>query len=277
MSEPLGGIRVVNTGINVPIDVAAGRLAELGARVTKVEPPPGDPLLAQAPEWYATATAGQEIVALDLKDDGDRARLDELLGMADVMLASNRPSALVRLGLGPDALAERFPRLVSVGLVGYPEPREDVAGHDLTYQAVHGLVAPPALPRTLVADLAAAERVVSTVCALLFGRERGDADRHRWVAIADAAETMALPYRHGITSAGAVLGGGFAPYGLYEAREGWVALAALESHFAVRLALELGVELEHAALAEAFRARTASEWEAWADERDLPIAAVRGQ
>ena len=277
MSEPLAGIRVVNTGINVPIDVAARRLGELGATVTKVEPPAGDPLEAQAPDWYRLATQGQEILSLDLKDEGDRVRLDELLGTADVMLASNRPSALVRLGLGPDALAERFPTLVTVGLVGYPEPREDVAGHDLTYQAVHGLVAPPGLPRTLVADLAAAERVVSTACALLFGRERGAPERRRWVAIAEAAETMALPYRHGLTSEGGVLGGGFAPYGLYEAREGWVALAALESHFAVRLALELGVPLERDALADAFRARTASEWEAWADERDLPIAAVLGQ
>jgi crotonobetainyl-CoA:carnitine CoA-transferase CaiB-like acyl-CoA transferase len=67
-----------------------------------------------------------------------------------------------------------------------------------------------------------------------------------------------------------VLGGGFAPYGLYEARDGWVAVAALEPHFAARLEEELGADFP-----ARLRERTADEWEAWADERDLPIASVR--
>ncbi len=65
-------------------------------------------------------------------------------------------------------------------------------------------------------------------------------------------------------------------YGVYAAREGHVAVAALEPHFAARLREELGVaELTREALEAALGARTAAEWEAWADQRDLPLAALR--
>src|SRR4051812_5394622 len=165
MSAPLD-LRVLNLGINVPPLAAAARLGELGASVTKVEPPAGDPVAAVAPAWYTEATAGQTILHLDLKDPVARAQLEPLLAEADVLLTSSRPSALERLGLGRELLRSSFPRLVHVAIVGHAPPREDVAGHDLTYAAEHGLVAPPALPRTLVADLAGAERAVSTALAL---------------------------------------------------------------------------------------------------------------
>ena len=57
------------------------------------------PLAAAAPAWYAALTEGQQIVALDVKDAGDRAKLEELLATADLLITSMRPSALARLGL----------------------------------------------------------------------------------------------------------------------------------------------------------------------------------
>jgi crotonobetainyl-CoA:carnitine CoA-transferase CaiB-like acyl-CoA transferase len=72
------------------------------------------------------------------------------------------------------------------------------------------------------------------------------------------------------------LGGGLAAYNLYEAREGWIAVAALEPHFARRLAEAFGLqELTRDALAARFAAQSAAHWERWALERDLPIVAVR--
>ena len=72
------------------------------------------------------------------------------------------------------------------------------------------------------------------------------------------------------------MGGGWPGYQFYETAQGWIAVAALEPHFAKRLASELGLEsLTHERLAAAFRTRTADEWEEWAVPRDLPIAAVR--
>jgi crotonobetainyl-CoA:carnitine CoA-transferase CaiB-like acyl-CoA transferase len=151
-----------------------------------------------------------------------------------------------------------------------------VAGHDLTYVAALGLLDPPALPRTLVADLAGAERAATAAVALVLGRERGGSERYAEVALEDAAAFFALPLAHGITAEGGFLGGGDPCYGLYEARGGWIAVAALEPHFRARLVEGLGLaEADHRAFAAAFRARTPAEWEAWAAERDLPLAAVQ--
>ncbi len=267
----LAGIRVVSTAINLPGPAAAARLVEFGASVAKVEPPAGDPLEAASQELYARLAAGQDVVRLDLKEDADRARLDELLAGADALLTSSRPSALDRLGLGREELQTRHPRLVHVAIVGHPEPDQERPGHDLTYVAQHGLVSPPQLPQTLVADLGGAERAATAVVGLLLARERGGAQRYAEVALADAAAFFALPHEHGLTTPGGPLGGGSSFYGLYEADGGgWIALATLEPRFRERLEAELGGVPN----AESFAARTPPEWEAWAAQRDLPIAAV---
>jgi alpha-methylacyl-CoA racemase len=276
--RPLHGVRVLSLAVNVPGPVAAARLHALGAAVTKVEPPAGDPLAAASPEWYQELVAGQEVVTLDLKAEDERARFDALLAETDLLLTSMRPMALERLRLDPSALRPFYPLLCQVAVTGYPAPDGERAGHDLTFQAAAGLVRPPALPRTLVADLAAAERVVGAAVALLFAREREGRGGYTEISIAAAVEDFAAPLRYGLTRPGDVLGGALPLYGLYPAADGWVALAALEPHFISRLvqALELS-DIGPESLAAAFRARTAAEWERWADAHDLPIAAVRGE
>lgn len=272
---PLEGIRVVNASVNLPADVAGARLTELGAQVTKVEPPADDPVAVVSPALYAELTAGQSVLKLDLKLDADRGRLDALLHDGDLLLTSSRPSALARLGLGWPELGERHPGLVQVAMVGHAAPHQETAGHDLTYQARQGLVGPPSLPRTLVADLAGAERAVSAALALLLARGRDGADRYAEVALEDAAAVLALPWRCGITTPDGPLGGSSPFYRLFEARDGWVALAALERHFQERVVDALGVEATVEAFAAAFATRRADEWEHWADELDIPLAAVR--
>jgi alpha-methylacyl-CoA racemase len=274
--RPLRGIRVLSLAVNIPGPVAAARLHALGAEVTKVEPPAGDPLAAASPGWYAALTQGQDVMTLDLKEEGGRGRLDEMLSDRDLLLTAIRPAALERLGLSARSLTTRHPRLCTVAVTGYPAPDADRAGHDLTYQAEAGLVRPPELPPTLTADLAAAERAVGTALALLLGRERTGAAGHAEVPIAEAASAFADPLRFGLTHPGGVLGGGLPVYALYRAADRWIALAAIEPHFIGRLmeALDLP-DLQGDALQAVFLARPAEEWERWARERDLPIAAVR--
>src|SRR5437763_14218509 len=236
---PLRDIRVVSLALNVPGPVAAARLCRLGAAVAKVEPPGGDPLAMACPAWYEELCAGQEVVRLDLKDAAGHAALDGLLEGADLLLTSSRPAALNRLGLSWPDLHVRFPRLVQVALVGHAAPHQDVPGHDLTYLASPGLLVPPHVPHTLLADLAGAEQAVSTALALLYARERGHGAAYAQVALADVAAAFAAPLRHGLTAADGFLGGGFAGYGLYRAQEGWIAVAALEPHSWRRLPEEL--------------------------------------
>ncbi|MET0396587.1 MAG: CoA transferase [Longimicrobiaceae bacterium] len=273
---PLRGLGVVSLAVNVPGPVACARLRALGARVVKVEPPAGDPLEAYSAAWYRELAAGHEVVRLDLKDAAGRGALDGLLAGADLLVTSSRLSALERLGLGWEGLHARFPRLCQVAVFGHPGAERDRAGHDLTYQAARGLAAPGGLPRTLLADLASAERAAGAALALLLARERGADAGYAEVTLEEVAADFAAPLRHGLTAPGGLLGGGLPAYGVYAAREGHVALAALEPHFAARLREALGVgELTREALAAALGARTAAEWEAWADARDLPLAALR--
>ncbi len=276
-SAPLAGVRVVTVAVNLPAPAAAARLAELGAAVTKVEPPDGDPLEVVSPALYERLTDGQTILRLGLKEPADRARLDGLLAAADVLLTSSRPSALQRMGLARTELERRFPRLVQVAIVGHAAPDQERPGHDLTYVAPHGLLSPPELPRTLVADLGGAERAVTAAVALLLARASSGAGGYEEVALADSAAFFALPWAYELTAPDGPLGGGSPFYRLYEARGGWIGVAALEPRFRERLTAELGAEETSAdAFAAAFGARTPAEWERWADERDLPIAAVAG-
>ena len=268
--HPLAGVRVVSVAVNLPGPAAAARLVELGATVTKVEPLSGDPLQAASPELYACLADDQTVLRLDLKDEESRPRMDELLADADVLLTSSRPSALDRLGLGRDELAARHPHLLHVAIVGHHAPDQELPGHDLTYVAAHGLVSPPRLPQTLVADLGGAERAVTAVTALLLARERDGTQRYAEVALADCASFFALPRRYGLTTEGGPLGGGSPFYNLYEADGGWIGVAALEPRFRERLEAELGGIPEP----RSFAGRSPVEWERWAAERDLPIGAV---
>ncbi len=271
----LQGVRVVTMALNLPGPVACARLRDLGAHVAKVEPPAGDPFEGYCPEWYRRLHADMDVRRLDLKSEAPRAELDALLAAADLFVTAQRPSALARLGLDPDALARRHARLCHVGLTGYPAPEGEVPGHDLTYLAAHGLVSPPQLPPTLFADMAGAERAVSTALAMLHARDREGRGRSVTVPLADAAVFLAQPRAEGLTAPGALLGGALPGYNLYRTSDGWIAVAALEPHFAQRLAEALGLAaLEAEALRARFATQNAAHWQAWARERDLPIVAV---
>jgi alpha-methylacyl-CoA racemase len=269
----LEGMQVVNLAVNLPGPAAARRLGELGATGVKVEPPAGDPMEIYNPAWYLDMAAGQIQMRLDLKDGVGRAGLEVLLAESDLLITATRPAALERLGLGWETLHEKFPRLCQVAIVGYPHPRQNEAGHDLTYQASLGLVNPPHMPRTLLADMAGAEQTVQAGLALLLGRERGLGSGYAEVALSEAAAAMAEPLRYGSTCSGALLGGGIPEYNLYQASEGWVAVAALEPHFKRRTEESLGVSTSEE-YRQAFAAKSALEWQQWGQEQDIPIVAL---
>ena len=275
-SSLLAGLRVVSTALNLPGPAACARLRDLGAQIVKVEPPTGDPFEAYCPAWYGELHREVSVRRLDLKDAQGRAAMDELLIGADLLVTAQRPSALARLGLAGHGLAERFPRLCHVAITGHAPPHEELAGHDLTYLAAAGALTPPALPATLYADMAGAERAVTTALALVIARDRGRPAQSAHAPLADAAHWLAGPLAHGLTAAGALLGGGNPAYNIYAAKNGWIAVAALEPHFARALAEALELpRLEAAALAARFAEDRAEHWEAWALARDLPIVALR--
>lgn len=275
-STLLQGVKIVSLALNAPGPVAAARLTKLGAEVTKVEPPTGDATRTAAPGWYESLCQGQTILRIDLKSPDGSAKLDELLATADLLLASFRPSALQRLGMDWESLHARHPKLCFVGIIGYAAPLQERTGHDLTYQGDLGLLRPPQMPPTLFIDLAGAERAVSMALALLNRSARKGEAGCAWVSLHECAQELAAPLKAGLTTSNGLLGGAYPLYGLYRANDGWIAVAALEPHFAQKLLAELGLKTaDRTALERIFLQRKAASWEKWAAELDLPLVAVR--
>ncbi|KRF19427.1 2-octaprenyl-3-methyl-6-methoxy-1,4-benzoquinol hydroxylase [Nocardioides sp. Soil797] len=270
LSGALLGIRVVSLAINLPGPLAVSRLAALGAEVIKVQPPTGDPLAGAATGWYSELHEKVKVVTLDLKQDHQRAVLDELLADADVLVTAQRPSALVRLGLSK--MTEQFPRLVHIEIIGHDGDRAEEPGHDLTYQAAHGTLTPPTLPTVPVADLLGAERAATTAIAALVARGAdGPGGRHR-VTLEDAACLAGKAVRHGLMGPGAPLGGASPTYRIYAAADGHMALGALEPHFAARVHEHIGTTF--AELKIAFASRQTAHWEELATRLDLPLVRI---
>jgi alpha-methylacyl-CoA racemase len=267
---PLAGIRVVTIAVNVPGPLAAARLCAEGAEVIKVEPPGGDPLATFGPGLYQQLCGGMTVERLDLKSAEGRDALEVRLREADLFLASQRPSALARLRLDVETLlggATAYRRLRWLNIVG-EQSRPEVAGHDLTYLARAALLGPE-LPRTLVADVLGAEHAFAQALLLL----RQSPGAHATVGLFDSLAPLGAILTHGLTKRGGILGGGLPAYGIYEARGGRVAIAALEPKFQRRLYEALALP-PGASLVTAFRSRTPAEWEEWAAKNDLPLAAV---
>ena len=263
----LDGVRVVTVAQNVPGPLAAARMRQAGARVTKIEPPAGDPFLTLSPAWHAEMHDGIAIERLDLKATDGQARIAALLAEADIFLTSQRPSALARLSLDPDTLRTRAPELRLLRIVGSVQNPEH-PGHDLTYQAQSGLVG-DGMPRTLAADVMASERVFASALALLRLPPGSVID----VGLVESLDPLLAPLRHGLTTPTGTLGGGAPRYGVYPTKTGRVAVAALEPHFEARFYQALGLPM-HADPSPRFLERTAVEWEGWAKDHDLPIVAV---
>ena len=266
--EFLDGVRVVTIAQNVPGPLAAARLRQAGAQVIKIEPLAGDPFLAVSPAWHAEMHERIWIERLDLKSEMGRSRVMALLQGAEVLLTSQRPSALARLALDVDRLRTEIPTLRFLRIVGSVRDPEH-AGHDLTYQAQAGLLG-DAMPLTLSADVMTSERAFAGVLALL--RQPGGALMD--VGLVESLDPMIASLRHGLTAPDGTLGGGAPRYRIYAARVGRVAVAALEPHFETRLHEQLGIP-RGSDLSARMLERNAEEWEAWARERDLPIVAVR--
>lgn len=273
MPGSLNGVRVVSLAVNIPGPLAVARLAGFGASVTKVEPTTGDPLAAVAPDWYAELVHNQRLLVLDLKDAGDRAKLDVELTGADLLLTAMRPSALRRLGL--DDAPAKFPGLSHVEVVGYGGDLEERPGHDLTYQAAYGTLHPPLMPTVPVVDLLGAERAVSAALLALRGTVNSGAGQHCRIVLAEAAADAGAAVRYGIVGPGAPLGGGIPTYGIYETTDGYIALGALEPHFRKRTLEVFGTPDNHEDLARVVAEYSSGYWEELAEKVDIPIVGIR--
>jgi crotonobetainyl-CoA:carnitine CoA-transferase CaiB-like acyl-CoA transferase len=277
----LRGVRVVSLALNLPGPAAVMRLAQMGANCTKVNPPQGDPMAHYTPDGYASLHQGVKQLACDLKDAKGQKTLHQLLSKTDVLLTSFRPSALNKLGLSWKVLHQQYPKLSCVCLVGAPGLLAEVPGHDLTYQAEVNLVPGMALPASLFADMGGAMMASEAVLkATLMQRVSGKGSFHE-VALSDAAAWLALPRTWGMTLPKGAVGGAHAGYNMYACKNGRVAVAALEPHFAKALCEAAGIVVKdvkalfakstHQAIANFLASQTSKQLDQLAIDKDIPL------
>lgn len=279
--KPLRGQRVLSLALNLPGPAALMRLHQMGARCTKLEGPAGDPMGHYKPQAYSDMHAGIKLVKADLKTEAGQTKLHALLAQTDVLLTSFRPSALNKLGLGWRALHKAYPQLNLIAIVGAPGARAEEPGHDLTYMADNGLVTGLDLPASLFADMGGALMTSeATLQAVLLRQAKGQGVQFE-VALSEAARWLALPRHWGLTLPDGSVGGAHAGYRVYPCKDGRVAVAALEPHFAAALceAAEVPVKdmralflpTTHAAIAAFLAGQTRQQLDKLAVARDIPL------
>lgn len=284
--KPLRGVRILSLALNLPGPAALMRLVQMGARCTKINPPAGDPMQHYTPEGYELLHKGVARKSLDLKTEAGQTALHKLLPHTDVLLTSFRPSALTKLGLGWKSLHKAYPALSLIEVVGAPGPLAEIPGHDLTYQAEVDLVPDMALPASLFADMGGALMASEAALqATLLKKTTGKGTLHE-VALSTAAAWLALPRQWQMTTPKGPVGGAHAGYRIYPCKNGRVALAALEAHFAQRLCEAAGVNIAHPvkdlfkpavhkAIETFVAGKTRKELDALAEARDIPLLTMK--
>jgi alpha-methylacyl-CoA racemase len=297
---PLAGLKVIEFAGIGPGPFAGMMLSDMGADVLQiVRPAAADPPLNQFD------ARGRRSIALDLKDRAAVATCLELAETAEVVFEGNRPGVMERLGLGPDAMLARNPRLVYGRMTGWWQfgPAAHAAGHDINYLALTGALhaigteEKPLPPLNLAADYGGGSMFLVTgiLAALLHARATGQGQ------VVDAAMTdgasclMSLFY--GFFAAGQwhdrrranLLDGGAPFYDTYRCADGkWISIGSIEPQFYALLLEKINARppfdakqmdrnawpAMHEHLKEIFATKTQAEWCALLEYSDVCFAPV---
>jgi alpha-methylacyl-CoA racemase len=258
----LDGITVLDLSSVGPAARTSRWLADYGARVVKIGPPPKHSGVQIVPPFYAySGHRGMERVLLDLKSPAGRGAFLRLAEAADVVIESFRPGVMARLGLGYDDVRAANARVVYCSTSGYGQtgPRSQWAGHDINYLAVGGYLDcsgrdahnGPALPGATIGDAAGGgmQAVIAILAALVRRANTGDG-AYLDVAVADGVVGLMSLYVDEYFATGEVPGprhniltGRYACYDVYECADGaWLAVGAIEPHFYANLCRALGCD-----------------------------------
>ncbi len=255
---PLEGLLVVDFSQFLSGPLCALKLADLGARVIKIERPGQGDLcrtlyltdtdIGGTNSLFHAINRNKESFTADLRDPGDRAMLNQLVARADVVMQNFRPGVMDRQGFGYEAVKALNPDIVYAGISGYGEdgPWVDLPGQDLLAQSRSGLLwltgsaGDPPMPMGLaVADMLAGNALAQGILAALIRRLRTGRGALVQTSLLEALldfqfEVLTThlndgrrpPLRPQVNGAHAYLG---APYGVYRTLDGWLALAMTPS------------------------------------------------
>jgi alpha-methylacyl-CoA racemase len=301
MTGPLAGVRVIELAGMGPGPFAAMVLADAGADVLRVDRPrhsaDDDPLAGGRDA--NPINRGRRSIALNLKAEGAREFLLDLVGRADVIIEGFRPGVVERLGIGPAECLALNPRLVYGRVTGWGQsgPLSTSAGHDINYVALSGALGtigmsngPPVPPLNFLGDYGGGLLLAYGLTAALFQSARSGVGQVVDSAMVDAAAYLST-YVYGLFGQGRwndqrqsnSLDGAAPFYRTYRtADDKFVAVGAIELRFLKQLATIIGVtdvdlstpldpdewEKVSAKFEAAFAERTRAEWEALFDHSD---------
>jgi len=305
-SGPLIGLKIIELAGIGPGPFCAMLLADLGATVLRVDRPDPPQLGIKRPLRYDLLRRSRETLSLDLKSPEARELLLQLAEQADGLIEGFRPGVAERLGLGPDDLLGRNPRIVYGRITGWGQsgPMSQTAGHDINYLALTGALAmfgdpaaPPSAPLNLLGDYSGGGLYLAL--GMLAGLMSAQRDGHGQVvdtAIVDGVGSLMTTF-HGMLAAnmlrperGAnVLDGGAYYYGCYACADGrYVAVGPIEPKFHAQMLAKLGISTEgfpdqddekrwpeaRARMAEIFRTRPRDHWAEVFDGSDACVSPV---
>jgi alpha-methylacyl-CoA racemase len=298
-SGPLAGFRIVEFAGIGPGPFACMMLADMGAEVVTLD------RVGAKKNMKSVAGRGRKVVELDLKDKAAIAQVLDLLSHADALIEGFRPGVMERLGLGPDVLQARNPRLVYGRMTGWGQegPLAQAAGHDINYISVTGALAAigpadrPVPPLNLVGDFGggALYLVVGVLAALLEAKKSGKGQVVDAAMCDGAASLMSMFFD--MAAAGRwtegresnFLDGGAHFYGVYECACGrFISIGSIEPQFYALLRQKAGLtdaDFDHQMdrkawpalkqrLVEIFKSKTRDEWCAIMEGTDICFAPV---
>ena len=309
-SGPLSGYRILELAGLGALPFGTMKLADMGADVIRInrttEVPADVPSEIAPKQFWREFDRGRRSIAVDLKSPTGIALVLDLAAKSDVLLEAFRPGVTERLGLGPEAVMTRNPKLVYGRLTGWGQsgPLALVAGHSLNYESLSGAIGsigpaggPPVPLLQVLGDFAGGglNLAYGVVCALLEASRTGKGQ------VVDAAMldgVMSLySVFYGMAASGMhtenigtnLFDGGAPFYSVYECADGrFVSVAPIEPHFYRQLTDALGIKSDElpaqydqskwpavkAQLADVFLTRTRAEWQELLEGTDVCFAPV---
>ena len=248
--RPLDGITVITLEHAIAAPFCTRQLADLGARVIKIERPQGgdfarayDERVRGLASHFVWTNRSKESLTLDLKHSAAAGILASLLERADALVQNLAPGATARLGLSYEALRERYPRLIVCDISGYGSdgPYRDKKAYDLLIQSESGFLSvsgspeAPAKAGCSIADIAAGMYAYSNLLAALLQRGRSGRGCHVEVSMFESmVEWMGYPLYYAFAGASPPARTGAAhatiyPYGPFAAGDGRMVMLGVQN------------------------------------------------
>ena len=254
MDQPLAGVTALDFGQIYNGPYCGFLLAQAGARVIKIESPLGEPLRARgepsaASYPFALLNSGKDCITLNIKSAAGQTVLKRLVREVDVVLENFAPGTMDRYGIGASALRQENPRLVYAAGTGYGAtgPHRDYLGMDLTIQAMSGIMSitgledtPPLKSGAALCDFFGGVHLYAAIVSALYRRQRTgegaviDIAMQDTVfpALATALGAYYLNGEQGPRRGNRHPGLSLAPYNVYRAQDGYVAMICIrEGHW----------------------------------------------